>query len=251
MKPTYSICITHRNNRRTLPSSLLSILGQVDDRYEVVVVDGESTDGSHGILRSFAESGKIKLVSVKCTRGEGRQIAFENSEGDYIIANLDMDEVYRPRLDEVLRIFHANAEDKLLLVAASDSKNEVDLQNITIASRALIREIGGWRNLNYGEDWDLWQRASKIGRFEWTVFPLIINQNLHPERRNLIPLLKWRYTIYKESVRLGRAVFSNEERVTIAQRGAYVLAKVGALFEEHYPGEKGLSFNPHDARYRL
>jgi glycosyltransferase involved in cell wall biosynthesis len=251
MKPVYSICITHRNNRETLVSALRSILSQIDERYEVIVVDGRSTDGSVDILEELANSGIIRLISTKCTRGKGRQIAFENSKGTYLIANLDMDETYQPRLAELMRVFHEEAEDKILLVTASENANEIDRQNITIGSRALVSEIGGWRNLNYGEDWDLWHRASKVGRFRWTVFPLIVHHNQHSDRERLLLFLKLRYVRYKEMIRLGRQVFSDGGKVTPAQRGVYLLAKVGARFGEGPLEDSASNFNPHDERHRL
>lgn len=42
--PKYSICITQRNNLETMRASLESILGQINQSYEVVVVDGESSE---------------------------------------------------------------------------------------------------------------------------------------------------------------------------------------------------------------
>jgi len=232
-------------------SSLYSILNQLNADFEVVVVDAKSTDGSSQVLRRLSDQGKINLLEERCSRGKGRQIALEHSHGEVIISNLDMDETYKPRLAELICIFHGHAEDKLLLVTASDSENEIDLQNITIGSRALIKEIGGWRNLNYGEDWDLWRRASKAGKFRWTVFPLITDHNFHPERKRLLPMLKLRYVRYKEMIRLGRPVFPKGEKVTFAQKGVLMLAKVGASLDEGYPGEKAMKFSAHDETYRL
>ena len=58
-----------------------------------------------------------------------------------------------------------------------------------------------------------WRRASKVGKFRWTVFPLIVNHNFHPERNKSLPSLKLRYVRYKEMIRLGRQVFPKGETV--------------------------------------
>ena len=46
MKPTYSVCVCNYNMAETLEVSLKSVLDQLDERYEVVVVD----DGSKSII---------------------------------------------------------------------------------------------------------------------------------------------------------------------------------------------------------
>ena len=47
--PKYSICITNMNMEATIETALTSVLDQLDDTYEMVVVD-ESTDGSRQVL---------------------------------------------------------------------------------------------------------------------------------------------------------------------------------------------------------
>jgi len=45
---------------------------------------------SSEFYQDYAQKGDIKLIVEKCSRGKGRQIAFKNSTGKYIIANLDI-----------------------------------------------------------------------------------------------------------------------------------------------------------------
>jgi len=60
----YSICITHYNNYPTVEASLNSILNQIDDNFEVIVIDNFSNDGSERILKNFSEQEKIfKILS--------------------------------------------------------------------------------------------------------------------------------------------------------------------------------------------
>ncbi|MEM2087155.1 MAG: glycosyltransferase [Thermoproteota archaeon] len=68
--PKYSVCITCRNEAKTIRASLDSILNQIDDRFEVIVVDSKSTDGTLEILKEYVEHGKIKLI-VKNVQEEG------------------------------------------------------------------------------------------------------------------------------------------------------------------------------------
>src|ERR1700733_1394153 len=144
--PTYSICITHFNNAPTVRNSLESILSQLNDEFEVIVVDNKSTDGSYEILKEFADAGKIKLIQAKSSRGKGREIAFENSKGEYIVANLDMDDIFKPRLRELLARYHEVTEGKLLWAySRMKGKGFWGGESFTIVPRGLLQEIGGWR----------------------------------------------------------------------------------------------------------
>ncbi len=242
----YNICITQFNNASTVRQALDSILDQIDGRFQVIVVDSLSTDGSREILNEYASAGKIRLVEKKCSRGKGRQIAFENSSGDYVIANLDMDDVFRPKLNELLDFYHSKCEGNLM---RGTKNTDIDqwAQNVTIAPRKLLNEIGGWPDLQLFEDWYLWARAAKVKRYSWTVFPLAINETVHPERNTSGGKIKFRYLRYREMMRLGRKVsFSKGEKVSMAQRVAKLLAQISLRFYKSYKGQVDLDFHPFD-----
>ena len=202
----YSICITHFNNAPTLEKSLDSILGQIDDRFEVVLVDSESDDGSEKILQKYERDGKIKLLEQKCNRGRGRQIAFENSSGDYIISNMDMDDIAKPRLGELLDKYHRLCDGNLLWARSRDPNNFWGGENITIAPRKLIQDLGGWKDLQLEEDRELASRAAKLGRYRWTFFNMFYSTNPHEERRTFWGRIKFRYASYRDRMRAGRKV---------------------------------------------
>jgi glycosyltransferase involved in cell wall biosynthesis len=241
----YSICITHYNNFKTIRKSLLSIISQVNDDFEIIVVDSKSNDGSQLILREFSDCGKIKLIEQKCSRGKGRQLAFENSTGDIVISNIDMDEIYKPRINEMLSLIHGFG-DFIFLVTSSNSKEERGLQNITVGKRTTINEVGGWRDVNYGEDWDLWRRAALKGKFRRMVFEMITSKNYHKERRGLSKFA-YRYFQYRDMIKLGRNVFGEEERVSPKQKLIYYLAKVSIEYKRFY--ENNVSFDVYDDKY--
>jgi GT2 family glycosyltransferase len=88
-------------------------------------------------------------------RGAGRQLAFLVSRGKYILSNVDLDDVYGPCPRDALKFYHENSEGYLLRL----------LGCCTIAPRDLIVELGGWRDLKYSEDFDLWARAAKLGKY--------------------------------------------------------------------------------------
>jgi glycosyltransferase involved in cell wall biosynthesis len=203
MSAKYSVCITHYNDKPTIERSLESVLAQVDDTFEVIVVDNFSTDGSETVLKKYAEDGRIRLVQAKCSRGRGRQIAFENSTGPYIIANFDMDDIMLPRLRELLSLFHASHEDRLVRVKRSLVGGTNHYCNVTIARREAIVKLGGWRDLNWYEDADLWYRGKLAGLLDEIDFPIMQRNRSHPERAGYGRRMRHRYLTYRECIRAG------------------------------------------------
>ena len=249
MEVTHSICITCRNNINTVEASLESILSQTNDKFEVIVVDAKSNDGTLQVLQKYAKKGYIKLIVKRCSRGKGRQIAFENSKGDYIIANIDLDDVFVPKLQALIRSYHAQCEDKILAAIQGNLNKGKWLPNITIGDRNLIKKLGGWRNLQYAEDWDLWSRAAKKGCYAWTIFPVVKSTNPHLERQRIMPKLLFRFYKYRELLRLGRTVFDKKEKRKLNQKLILAIAKIATFFKASFRDDFNKTFNPYDLKY--
>jgi glycosyltransferase involved in cell wall biosynthesis len=83
-----SFCSTVYNNYNTIEHGILSLIKAVkrlDVRYEIVVVDNFSSDGTYELLlRLRREIPTLKIIRKKCSRGSGRQLAFYYSSGDVI-----------------------------------------------------------------------------------------------------------------------------------------------------------------------
>ena len=198
--PAYSICITHYENLRTLEESLSTILSQIDSRFEVVVVDNLSRDGSFELLSRYEKEGRIRLISAKSSRGKARQIAYEKSLGPCVIAGMDLDDTFLPNLGKVLEEFHELAEDKVLLARGPIGGH---LQTVTVAGRRAIDLVGGWRDLHYFEDWDFWGRAAKKSlRLVDDRIILVSNKELHIGRHG-IAAIRHQYQKYLSAWLVG------------------------------------------------
>ncbi len=245
MNPSYSVCITHYNNKPTLKQSLESILAQIDSSYEIVVVDNESNDGSKEILGEYSRLGRLKLVSAHCSRGRGRQIAFENSSGAYVVSNMDFDDVFKPRLPELLSKYQVRCKGELLWVRSTDNTGFWEGENFMIAPRELLSRLGGWRDLQFGEDWELARRAAHAGSYRWTNFQLLERTNAHPERKTSIGRIRFRYERYRDLLRCGRSVFKKGQHISLTQRLPLVLAKISLPFYDYYGNEGDHAFEPY------
>lgn len=222
--PKYSICITQYNDAATIMRSLESILVQIDLNFEVIVVDSLSNDGSYEILEEYSRKGSIRLFQEKCSRGTGRQIAFQKSKGEYIIANMDMDDIFAPELSGALSLYHENCEGKLLRIARP--RSSFHSGSITIAPKSLISRLGGWRDLQRSEDVDLFCRSAKEGAYLWADFPLVSEFSKHQERKELADRIKHRYTSYRDNIRIGRG-----DPVDIRKLPIYLAARIGAALK--------------------
>ncbi len=137
----------------TVAQSLTSILEQIDDRFEVVVVDDGSTDGSVEILRWLEEEYENLRVIADAgnsNHGEARQHAIEAAEGDYILSSLDADDEFTPCISQFVSLYHELEDAK---------ENEFLLlgYGLYMAPRSLLLEIP-YRSMGYGEDRDLYRR---------------------------------------------------------------------------------------------
>ncbi|TLX66576.1 MAG: glycosyltransferase family 2 protein [Thaumarchaeota archaeon] len=187
--PKYSILITNYNTVDTIEESLRSILNQIDERFEVIVVDNASTDGSQDYLYKMEYLNKIRLFTESCSRGQGRQIALDKSWGDYIIAYFDMDDVYKPRLKEFVDLYHKSYEGKILGA------------KVLMAPRTFAIRIG-WHDLKEREDVDFWLRASSrynIARLPEDFLVKYRGVTNYP----LVKSIKKRLIKYIEGYRLG------------------------------------------------
>lgn len=190
-------------------------------------------------MEEFAKQGRIRLIEKKCSRGKGRQLAFEESTGEYVISGLDMDEIYKPKLLSLLDFYHKKCEGRLL-------RNV--WQGTFVAPRRVISALGGWRDLQCRENWVLHRRAAEVDLLRWTIFLLTEGvENPHPERQTD---LKYRYVWYRDSLRVGAALdypgdpVRPRKYVRVERRLTELAARMSFPFYESYrDGDPGFSWD--------
>jgi glycosyltransferase involved in cell wall biosynthesis len=233
------VCITQYNDARTVKQSIDALLNQTDERFEVVVVDQRSTDGSRQLLQGYADEGKIRLFDMQIrNRGLGREFAFENSRGRYIISGMDTDDIAIPgRLSQLLDFYHNRCEGDLLRLQWS---------GVVVASAELIRRVGGWRDAHWHENWDICERAARIGKYVWTIFRVKNRAGLGLETQknvvsadlvnaSLIEKNRVRYRKYVDELRLRirRRPLEEGEAFGIGKSIDYVMALISLPYFGH------------------
>ena len=241
MAPKYSVCITHYNNRPTLENSWRSLKDQIADNSEVIIVDNNSDDGSEEILDQMAkQANNIRVIKAGCSRGLGRQIAHEAANGEYEIAQLDLDDVYNQNLKEFLTFYHEKCEGIVL---------RTNPKPVTVAPRKLISDLGGWRDLQNCEDWDLWSRAARVGKFGWVKLEMVKEVFQHAQQRTA--RLKGTYYNHREMIRLGRPLRASGETQSSIVKLIVTGARLRAMFMPNYRDSFNKTFESLGERYEI
>ena len=225
----YSICMLCYNDSKTLRQSIDSLLELSKLRtIEIIVTDNMSNDGSWEILQEYQTKGLITCLRRRCSRGMGRQIALTNSQGSYVLAHIDCDDIFSSEgIDYLLQIYHSKYEGSVMMT----KKRGPEASNITIAPKDLLVKLGGWRDLNWGEDWDLWARAAAIDKYSFQPYPSsnpphkMVTVRKERDKRSMSQFVS-RYGKYRDAVRSGRPAFSVIEHASLTQRMIYYLAKL-------------------------
>lgn len=90
-KPLVSLILCVKNGMPFLPQAIESIARQTYERFELIVQDGQSNDGSLELLRAFRGAPKVSLESANDGGiGPAYNRAVERARGD-IIASIDAD----------------------------------------------------------------------------------------------------------------------------------------------------------------
>ncbi len=91
-----TICGTTYQTAKTLDLSLQSVISALEKlgiKYEVVIVDNYSTDGTYEKLLEWTKKIPMRVYRYRCSRGLGRALCVRLARGDYIFM-VDLDRVY-------------------------------------------------------------------------------------------------------------------------------------------------------------
>src|SRR5216683_243093 len=108
--PDISVVLATYDRRHSLPRAIASVLAQDDARFELIVVDDASRDGTPDYLATLADP-RIRVIAAERNGGPSaaRNLGLKAARAG-IVAFLDSDDAYRPRrLAAPLAAFAADA----------------------------------------------------------------------------------------------------------------------------------------------
>lgn len=187
-KPLFSVIIPALNEEKFLPHLLASLANQSKKNFEVIVVDGNSTDKTVSVAQSFKKSlpSLQVITSKKSSLPLQRNLGAGVAQGEWFVF-VDADSVLLPYCIERFYQFIADKKPKLFTSWASpDSENPKDsvytlFANLyietttifkhpvtpgpmTVVHKSAYEEVGGYDETHqYHEDVDFGLRLFKRG----------------------------------------------------------------------------------------
>lgn len=161
--PRYSICICTKNMGDSIEKCIESIMAQIDDTFEVIVIDDNSSDDTSVILAKLkAKHSLLKYQSLEHdpTRKLGltRNYSFGIAHGEWCIFHIDADDLIGDKIKDFTVAVEALAkgfeQDKLYAG-----------KQIHMARREFLLDRGPFRNIYRGEDRDFYERL--VGDESW------------------------------------------------------------------------------------
>jgi len=192
MKPLVSVVITTYNRAEYIERAIKSVLDQVYENIEIIVVNDCSTDNTKNILKRLESEKKIKVIenseNLKIPEASNKGIAF--AKGKYI-ARLDDDDEFidSQKIEKQVKFLEKNPDYVLAgggMIKTDKFGNKIRKYNFlekdeeirknilasspfvhsTVLYRAdAIKKVGGYEDeFNYFAEWDVWLKLGKIGK---------------------------------------------------------------------------------------
>ena len=212
--PRISVLMPVYNAAGTLPDTLRSIAGQTLADFEVIAVDDGSDDSSPEILEAWRRwdkrimpvfAGRVGLVTamnrgLALCRGAlvarmdaddrmhperlARQASLLESRPDVSVAGSLVEIFADGTVGEGMRVYESWLNG---LVGHEDIVREIFIESPIAHPSAMVRrnelvELGGYRDLGWPEDYDLWLRYHATGRRFAKVPEVLLYWREHPDR---------------------------------------------------------------------
>lgn len=180
----FSIIIPTYNRAGLIRRTIQSVFNQQYKKFELIVVDDGSTDGTDEVVKSFEFNNLFYHKTANLERGAARNFGISQAKGDYITF-LDSDDLlysnYLSNANEALNkfshpvFFHQGYEIKKIDGKVLEKQNQLatdDLKQLAKGNHLscigvfIRRDITDKfhfntdRSLSGSEDWELWLRLA-------------------------------------------------------------------------------------------
>ncbi len=206
--PLISVILPTFDRADLLSRSISSVLAQTFTDWELIVIDDGSTDNTAEVVAAWQQqSAQIRYVR-QANQGVGaaRNRGVAEARGEYI-ACLDSDDEYRPtHLETRLELLRQDGLDliqggvevagKQWVVDFFDPTKLIRISECVIGGtlfgkRTVFTELGGFCDLNYGEDLDLWERAQKAFKIKTFREPVTYILHETPNSLRMVRFEEW------------------------------------------------------------
>jgi len=242
-KPLVSVIIPTYNRKDRLPFAIISVLNQTYQNFEILVIN-DCGDDIIEVIESLNDQ-RIKYFVQPENKGPAaaRNVGLQHAAGDYI-AYLDDDDVYYPNhlstlceatlKNTEINVFYTDAIERMMKLNGTERvtisevvRYSIDFDQETLLTKnitptlcvfhkkCIIGKSGVFdESLKTHEDWDLWLKFSKLGRFlhikkttcEYSRVEggdSLTKNHLHKFYESL-HLIYNRYPVFDEKIQVGR-----------------------------------------------
>lgn len=214
-EPQISILLPVRNGSEFLEETLLSLKAQTFENFELILVDDGSTDATVEIAnRCFAGDSRLRILNTGDEPGlvPALQLGLKASRSD-CIARMDGDDIALPRRLELQYELLKASPELSIVTCQVESFSEEELGGgyrhydawlttlrrhddfmrerfvesplshpTVMFRRQAILDLGGYRDLDWPEDYDLWLRAAEAGLRFGKVDEILLRWRDYPNR---------------------------------------------------------------------
>lgn len=197
--PLVSIIVPVYNRQEYIQRAIHSVINQIYDNWELIIVDDGSNDDSASLLEFYrTDSPKIKVIyqshkNLPAARNNG----IKNSNGNYITF-LDSDDEYEKNHIE-LRIDYLNKNPEIdflhggvhiigneFVPDKNDISKLIHLSDCAIGAtffgkQKVFTELGGFKDIPYSEDSEFLERVIKNYQVKKVDFPTYIYHRETPD----------------------------------------------------------------------
>ncbi|ARM74642.1 glycosyltransferase family A protein [Acidianus manzaensis] len=221
-----SINIIAKNEEPVIRTVLDNIISQIDDNYEIIIVDNGSKDQTYKIIKEYEKKEKrnkqynITTSQYIGPKGGARNKALQLSKGDYILC-LDADQTYK-NLQKLVKEYLQNYTNYAIKVGRSSFP--------ILAPTKLLKEIGGWRNLTHREDWDLWFRLTDNCKYLYLAdkdYIFVKHYHEHKRKHSKIQTAKGLIERYRDDTLVGLPSIHLKNQPELTP--FYILGKILAI----------------------
>ena len=194
--PLVSVIMPSYNSKKYIKKAIDSVLVQTYSNFELIIVDGNSTDGTLDILDEYKKQDR----RIKVIQDEGRgigaalQLGCQIASGKFI-ARMDSDDIaINTRFEKQLKIFHSipnlilvaspviyiNEDDSIVGYSFPYTNKRIIQEKVYLIAHPTVMmkkdayvKAGGYQPLLRAEDYFLWNRMRLMGEFYIFKEPLI------------------------------------------------------------------------------
>ncbi len=194
----HSIVVANYNSIATVNRWLDSLTGKLDPDDEVIIVDGDSDDGSGEVLKDASQRFGFTFTSQRSNVGQARQLGYRMSTGEYVIGHLDTDDIVID-LRALKRLYHDVLEND----PQTGGRRAFWCWGFFIIPRTLADQVGGWPPLHYYEDRLLASRLADIGSVTVSSKVTAVAKGIDPKKRKALFRTWYSFRRVRDGLRLG------------------------------------------------